>query len=116
MYTISAYSKHPQESWEFLKFLRNVEADMHWVTEDFGGIATTTQALNSPEADKWEFMDVYRHELARARPWPPHPGIINIANNVITPWCEKAIVGDISPEEAMAGAGAEAQEILDGKR
>ena len=116
MYTISAYSKHPQESWEFLKFLRNVDADMHWVTEDFGGIATTTQALNSPEADKWQFMDVYRHELTRARPWPPHPGIINIANNVITPWCEKAIVGDISPEEAMAGAGAEAQEILDGKR
>lgn len=116
MYTVSAHSKHPQEAWELVKYLRNAEADMEWITGDMGAVATTVAALNSPEAAKKEDLALYKHELMYARPWPSHPGIISIARNVITPWCQKAIVGEISPEEAMAGAAKEAQDILDGKR
>lgn len=116
MYAISTFSKHPKEAWELMKYLRSVEADMYWITEDFGGTATTVAALNSPEAAKREYLDLFRHELMYARPWPPHPGIINIANNVITPWFEKAIVGQLSAEEAMAEAAAEAQRIVEEAR
>lgn len=116
MYAISASSKHPNEAWELVKYLRNAEADMNWVTDELGAIATTVAALNSPEAAAKEDLALYKQELHHARPWPSHPGIINIANNVITPWCQKAIVGNLTPEQALAGAAAEAQEILDGKR
>ena len=116
MYSISAFTKHPQESWELMKSMRTLEADMDWITKDLGGIATTTGALYSPEAERKEDLALYRRELRFARPWPPHPGIISIANNVITPWVQRAIVGELSPEEAMAGAAAEAQQILDGKK
>jgi multiple sugar transport system substrate-binding protein len=116
MYAISAYTRHPREAWELIKHYRNVDADLHWVTDDIGGTATTIGALNSPEALAKENMALYKHELLYARPWPSHPGIINIANNIITPWFEKAIVGQVSAEEAMAEAAAEAQGILDEQR
>ena len=114
MYAISAHTKHPNEAWELVKYLRTPEADMYWITEELGAVATTLSALNSPEAASKENLALYRHELEHARPWPSHPGIISIARNVITPWCQKAIVGEISPKEAMRGAATEAQAILDG--
>ena len=33
MYSINAHSKHLNEAWELLKFLRNEEADMFWITQ-----------------------------------------------------------------------------------
>ena len=116
MYSINAHSKHPNEAWEVAKYFRNEEADMASLIDDMGGISTTKKALNSPEAEKVRDMPVFRNELRHARPWPSHPGIINIARNVITPWCQKAIVGELTPQEAMDGAAKEAQMILDGER
>jgi len=116
MYAISAHTKHPNDAWDLVKYFRTPEADLYWITEDLGAVATTLEALNSAEAASKEDLAIYRHELTHARPWPPHPGIISIARNVITPWCQKAIVGEISAEEAMRGAAAEAQEIIDGTR
>jgi multiple sugar transport system substrate-binding protein len=114
MYAISGNTKHPKEAWELVKFFRSPEADMFWIIEELGAVATTTTALNSPQAALKENLPLYIHELRNARPWPSHPGIISIARNVITPWCQKAIVGEISAKEAMAGAAAEAQKVLDG--
>ncbi len=103
MYAISAHTKHPNEAWELVKYLRTPEADMYWITEDLGAVATTLHALNSPEAAPRRRPGALQHELEHARPWPSHPGIISIARNVITPWCQKAIVGEISAEEAIVG-------------
>jgi multiple sugar transport system substrate-binding protein len=114
MYAISGHTKHPNEAWELVKYFRSPEADMFWITEELGAVATTTAALNSPQAALKENLAIYTHELTYARPWPPHPGIISIARNVITPWCQKAIVGEISAEEAMREAATEAQKIIDG--
>jgi multiple sugar transport system substrate-binding protein len=115
MYPISAKSKHLAETWELLKFLRSPEADMAWIREDIGGTATTIQALESPEAKRIPDLPVYVHELKHAIPWPPHPGIIPIVNNILAPYCQQAIVGQVTPEQALAAAAAEAQQILDGK-
>jgi multiple sugar transport system substrate-binding protein len=116
MYAISAHTKHPREAWELAKYFRNEEADLYWVTEDLGGTPTTKRALYSPEAEERLDLPTYRNELKYARPWPAHPGIINIARNVITPWAQKAVVGDLTPKEAMDGAAAEAQLIIEGKK
>jgi multiple sugar transport system substrate-binding protein len=113
MFAISAHTKHPAESWELLKYLKNEEADMEWVTRTVGGMPTTTKGLYSPEADQKQDLPVYRHELKYARPWPAHPGISTIAQNIITPWTQKAVVGEISPQEAMDGAAEEAQVIFE---
>jgi ABC-type glycerol-3-phosphate transport system substrate-binding protein len=116
MYPINARTEHPAAAWEFVKFLRNEEADMNWVVKDLGGIATTLRALNSLETAKREDWGVYKHELERAIPWPPHPSINNIARNAITPPCEKAVVGELTPAEGLKQAALDAQAILDGKK
>ena len=116
MYAINARSEHLNESWELVKFIRNEEADMHWVTKDLGGMPTTLKVLHSPEAEKRRDLPMYRNELKYARPWPPHPAIINIAKNVMTPWTQKAIVGEVSPQAAVDEAAKEAQLILEGKK
>ncbi len=114
MYPISAHTKHLDEAWELVKHLRNEEADMAWVQMNLGAIATTRHALNSTEAENYKDLPVYRNELKHARPWPPHPNIISIARNVITPYGQKAIVGKLSPQAAMDMAAKEAQEIIEG--
>jgi len=116
MYSISARSKHLNEAWELVKYLRNEEADMAWIQNDMGAIATTTSALSSPEAKSIRDLPMYINELNHARPWPSHPNIIAIANNVIAPYCQKAIVGELSPKAAMDQAAEEARRIIEGKK
>lgn len=113
MYSINAHSKHPNEAWELLKYLRNEEADQFWITEDLGAIACTTKALHSSEAAHVPDLPVYINELKHARPWPAHPSIIAIARNIFTPWCEKAIVGEMTPRAALDQAAKEAQQVID---
>ncbi|TSA19160.1 sugar ABC transporter substrate-binding protein [bacterium] len=116
MYSINAHSKHLNEAWELLKHLRNEEADMFWITQDLGATPTTKHALGSSEAQSVKDIKVYINELNHARPWPPHPSMVAIASNVFTPYCQKAIVGELTPNAALDQAAKEAQEIIDEKK
>lgn len=89
---------------------------MAWIREDLGATATTRAALASPEAAALDDLPLYVHEAAHARPWPSHPKMIAIAYDIFAPYAEKAIVGELSPEEAMDQASREAQELIEGKR
>ena len=115
MLAINAKTKHPEATWEFVKFMRNADADMAWVTRDMGAIAVTNDALNSPEAEKMPRMPVYRNELKYASPWPAHPGIIAIIRNVMAPYGQQAIIGEMSVKEALDKAAEKAELILKGE-
>jgi len=115
MYSINAHSQNLQCAWEFIKYLRNEEADMAWVRGDMGATAVTFAALHSPEAGAVKDLSLYIQELKHARPFPPHPRIIAIASNTFTPYCQKAIVGEMSPREALEQAAHEAQAVVEGK-
>jgi multiple sugar transport system substrate-binding protein len=112
MYSINARSRQPDVAWEFIKYLRNEEADLSWIRSDLGGIATTRYALTSPAADSLAHLSLYRNELAHARPWPPHRAIIAIAKNILAPCGQMAIVGELTPQEAMDRAEKEATKLL----
>ena len=113
MFSVSGQSENPEEAWEFIRALRTVEQDLHWLEVPMGGLPTTNAAWADPEADeKVDAFAVYRHELQYARPWPSHPKIISIVRNVIAPYGQQAIVGDLSPGEAMRLAVAEADALL----
>ncbi|HUF11120.1 MAG TPA: ABC transporter substrate-binding protein, partial [Rhodothermales bacterium] len=116
MFSINSKSPHPEAAWEFIKFVRSEDADMSWATRSLGGLPTTLAALNSPAAvENIDGFSVLFHELQNARPWPPHPKIIPIALNVLAPYGQKAIVGDLTPEEAMHRAVKEANDLLGGE-
>lgn len=116
MYSVNAHSKHLNEAWELIKYLRNEEADMYWITQDLGATATTQKALASKEAQGVKDIQLYVNELNHARPWPPHPSMIAIASNVFTPYCQKAVVGEMTPKAALDQAAKEAQDIVDEKK
>jgi ABC-type glycerol-3-phosphate transport system substrate-binding protein len=116
MYAINARTKYPEQAWELIKYLRNEEADMAWIREDLGALATTRHALESPEAKNYADLPVYINELKHAKPWPSHPSMIAIASDVFTPYTQKAIVGELSPQDAMDQAAREAQEMIEGKK
>jgi maltose-binding protein MalE len=80
-----------------------------------GAIAVTNAALNSPEAQKVEDLSLFVRELKHARPFPPHPRIVAVASNTFTPFCQKAIVGELTPQDALDQAAREAQRIVEGK-
>jgi len=116
MISISAHSEHLDAAWELTKYLRNEEADMAWTDQDMGGFPTTVKAINSPDLKNFRAADVYKHELDHARPWPAHPKIIAIVRNVIAPYGQKGIIGELTPQEAMDQAAEEAQAMIDGKK
>jgi len=115
MYSVNARSKNLNAAWEFVKYLRNEEADMAWIRDDMGALAVTTAALNSPEAQNIKDLPLFIKELKNARPLPPHPQIVALASNTFTPFCEKAIVGELSPQDALDQAAREAQSVIEGK-
>jgi maltose-binding protein MalE len=113
MYSINARSTNLDSAWEFIKYLRNEEADMAWIHHDMGATAVTVAALKSPEANNIKDLPLFLHELKNARPLPPHPRIVALASNTFTPFCQKAIVGEMTPQEALDRAAAEAQAVID---
>ncbi len=115
MYSVNAHSKNLDAAWEFIKYLRSEEADMDWVRLDMGGMAVTNAALASPEAQKVEDLSMFIRELKHARPFPPHPKVIAVASNTFTPFCQKAIVGDMTPQAALDQAAREALRTIEGK-
>ncbi len=116
MISISAHSKHLNEAWKLTKYLRNEEADIEWIRQDMGSFPTTLNAINSPEEKPFPDFDVFAHELQYAKPWPAHPKMISIVRNVIAPYCQKAIIGELSAEQALEMTAKEAQDIIEGKK
>jgi len=116
MYSVNAHSKNLNAAWEFIKYLRNEEADMAWVRDDMGATAVTHAALHSDEAKKVQDLPLFINELKHARPLPPHPRIVAVASNTFTPFCQKAIVGELTPQEALDQAAREAQAVVEGKQ
>jgi len=116
MMAINSASKHPAESWEFLKFMRCPEADQDWVTDNLGAIPVTRAALDFTGEAKVPNLDLYRRELKHAIPWPNHPQMIAIVSNIIAPYTEKAIIGKMGVQEALQQAAQEMRDIIDGAK
>ncbi|UCE05099.1 MAG: ABC transporter substrate-binding protein [bacterium] len=116
MIAISAHSKHLDAAWELTKYLRNEEADIVWAQKDMGGYPTTLKALDNPEMKNFRGGEVYQHELQHAKPWPPHPKIIAIVRNLIAPYGQKGIIGEVTPQQALDMAAKEAQAMIYGKK
>jgi multiple sugar transport system substrate-binding protein len=112
MYSINAHSRNLDAAWELLKYLRNEEADMAWVREDMGATAVTQAALNSKEAANVPDLPVFLKELKHARPLPMHPKIVALMSDTFTPFCERSIIGELTPREGLDQAAREAQGVL----
>jgi len=113
MLAMNSATKHPQETWELVKYMRNPEADMCWVKEDFGALPVTRAALNYTGEIHFPNLALFKQELEFAVPWPKHPQMIAMVSNIIAPYSEKAIIGEMGIREALQVAEREMQAILE---
>ena len=116
MIAVSAHSKNLDAAWEFAKYLRNEEADTAWLNDEMGGFPTTKKAIQSQTVKNFLAFDIYAHELQHAKPWPAHPKMISIVRNVIAPYGQKTVIGELTSKQALELAAQEAQKIIEGTK
>lgn len=103
MTMINRYSEHPEEAWEFVKFMTGPEGQK--ITAMHGGSAPTIEALYEDDEVKdasimfgeEDFVETLRNAIPRPVS-PIYPKISDIMQIELS----KALTGDITAEEAAA--------------
>ncbi|OIO08561.1 MAG: hypothetical protein AUJ52_07960 [Elusimicrobia bacterium CG1_02_63_36] len=114
-WSISAYSKHPEEAWKFAQFATTVE--MLKISYEKGGIIPARRSLfKDPEvlAKSPHFKELY-DVLTDARPRPVHPMYARISD-ALQLHVSAALAGQETPEEAMKGAADEMRAFIERRR
>ncbi|HZG87090.1 ABC transporter substrate-binding protein [Paenibacillus sp.] len=109
-------ASHPDEAWEFLKWLGGKQAQEYWAVKNFDNVANIeaaeTAAGNSELSDKGKEvyqMAVDNMEWTKLSPVPLEaPEYWNLKN----PQMDAALLGQKTPEEALAQAQKEVEELI----
>ncbi|MFW6389956.1 MAG: ABC transporter substrate-binding protein [Halanaerobiales bacterium] len=113
---IPSNAEHKDEAWELMKYLVSEEAQINQSIES-DTIPTTISALHNPRLTKneevkelWEFFEAAKDENLQGF---PNSVYINQYLQALTEQTEKALIGDISAEEAMNNVKEEIQPLAD---
>src|SRR5699024_145082 len=114
MAMINKNTEHPQEAWEFVKFMTGDEGEKN--TEIEGGSAPTHAELNDVEQvreggvifSEPDFEDVLENAIPR-----PVSSIYPKISDILQSELSKALTGDISGEEAAKNMQEKMEEALD---
>ncbi len=108
---ISKFSKHSQESWEFIKFSTSAKGQklMHFKN---GAIPTRHELFKDKDIleESPHYSELYQ-VLVTARPRPMHPRYAQISD-ILQVYVSKALVGQQTPAQALAQAEAEIKAVL----
>jgi multiple sugar transport system substrate-binding protein len=101
-------AKHPDEAWEFLKYLTDVQAQEHWAVKGFDNVANieaSEKAAQNPEFSEDGKM-VYEASVKNLEQTiiTPVPLEAPDYTNLINPELEKVLLGEKTPEEGLDDA------------
>jgi multiple sugar transport system substrate-binding protein len=113
---VASTSEHPEEAWEFVKWLTRDEALNRWITDVRARLPIAISGLTSDKA-KELMPGVYASyqdgTLFEGTCQPESfPGLTEI-NQVLMAEIQKALAGQTTPKQALDDAAVEAQKILD---
>ncbi|GGD94358.1 ABC transporter substrate-binding protein [Paenibacillus nasutitermitis] len=114
---IPAKAKHPEEAWEFMKYLMSTDTQVQY-SLDGHVIPTITAALDDKrllvEENKtmWSFYETAKSENLNGFPNSPY---INEYLQALSEETEKALKGTLSPQEAMDNVAKKIQAVADKK-
>lgn len=113
MTAINKYSEHPQEAWEFVKFMTGPEGQK--ISAIHGGLAPTLPALFEDEeileANPFFKQEGFQEGLEAAVSRPVAPNYPEVSE-IIQINISKAIAGEMTPEEAAAKMEEELQKVM----
>jgi ABC-type glycerol-3-phosphate transport system substrate-binding protein len=113
---VASTSEHPEEAWEFVKWLTRDESLNRWITDVRARMPIAISGLTSDEA-KQLMPGIYASyqdgTLFEGTCQPESfPGLTEI-NQVLMAEIQQALVGKKTPKQALDDAAVEAQKILD---
>ncbi|MBB3128589.1 multiple sugar transport system substrate-binding protein [Paenibacillus rhizosphaerae] len=103
-------AKHPQEAWEFMRYLTDKSAQKYWAEKNFDSVANQ-EAANDPELLKNEVYKAAVDNMAVTKVFPVPlnaPDFLNLIN----PQRDAAIMGKMSPKEALDKAQADVENLM----
>lgn len=102
--------KRKEASYLFMTWFFSPEIDLRKAR---GGMTPCrTASYQDPEAlKKYPYLRVFGETLSYGIEWPPIPPIDEIFNYIST-YCSKALIGELSPEEAMRQLDREVERVL----
>jgi ABC-type glycerol-3-phosphate transport system substrate-binding protein len=121
-WAINPNTEHPDEAWEFLKFLTSTEMEQKWFDDnrvlssrvDVSGAREGDGPEGYPELINDKFAGVIAQEIPNAQ-FPPQvpelPQILEAVNSAT----QQAFTGELSSEEALEQAHDEINELLGGQ-
>ncbi|MCM3717773.1 ABC transporter substrate-binding protein [Fictibacillus phosphorivorans] len=109
-------AEHPDEAWEFLKYLTDVQAQEHWAVKGFDNVANieaSKKAAENPEFSEDGKM-VYTASVKNLEETiiTPVPLQAPDFTNLINPELEKVLLGKQSPKEGLKKAQRAVEQLV----
>lgn len=103
-------AKHPDESWEFLKYMTDVDAQKYWAQYNFDNVSNI-KASNDPDLIK---DPVYKFTVdnLKSTVLAPVPVTAPDFANLLNPQIDEAILGKQSPKEALDKAQKAIEDLV----
>jgi multiple sugar transport system substrate-binding protein len=109
---ISSFSKHPSESYEFLKWVLSKETQLEWAR--LGSTPMRYSVFQDPELRaEWPFYKALEDSLAEGVVFT-HPQLSETSEieDIIALYLSKATIGELTVEQACAEAQGEIERLL----
>ncbi|MEE3234455.1 MAG: sugar ABC transporter substrate-binding protein [Candidatus Latescibacterota bacterium] len=111
MMSITGYTPVPEYAWEVMKTLYVEDPVWRAPNPDLGGIPTQKAAYENGIESDYIGLDVMAEEGENAVGWPGHPSITEIQRHIADA-VNIALVGTMTPKEALDQAAESVNEIL----
>lgn len=110
-YMISAFSEHPEEAWEFLNFLTSTDGQKEMLLG--AGYTPTRESVYEDQEvmEEHPYLEQQLESFELAKPRPVHPFYPEMSD-ALQVQVHKALIGELSPKEALDGAKEKIEEIV----
>jgi ABC-type glycerol-3-phosphate transport system substrate-binding protein len=112
MMSITGYTPVPEYAWQVMKRLYVEDPVWRAPNPDLGGIPTQKAAYENGIVSDYIGLDVMAEEGKNSVGWPGHPSITEIQRHIADA-VNIALVGTMTPKEALDQAAESVNEILD---
>lgn len=110
-------SSHPEEAWEFIKYLTDKEAQEYWAVKNFDNMANieaAEAAAKNPEMPEKDRV-VYKMAVDNMQNTllTPYPLLAPDFPNLLNPEIDNALLGKKQPEQALKDAQAAVEKLVE---
>ncbi|MCQ4087272.1 ABC transporter substrate-binding protein [Saccharibacillus sp. JS10] len=104
-------AKHPDEAWEFINYLTDVDAQKYWAIKNFDNVANI-EAAEDPEANENAIYKASVDNLADTKVFQV-PLSASGYKDLINPHMDAVFLGQETPEQALAAAEKDVQALIE---